>query len=69
MTAQTEWIDLADWPVAILAGGLAKRLRPATDKTPESAAEPRRRTVPDPSIAAPAFSRPSQDSALCRLSR
>jgi NDP-sugar pyrophosphorylase family protein len=36
MTAQAKEIDLADWPVAILAGGLAKRLRPATAKTPKA---------------------------------
>jgi len=36
MTAQAEEIDLADWPVAILAGGLAERLRPATNKTPKA---------------------------------
>jgi NDP-sugar pyrophosphorylase family protein len=36
MTAQAKEIDLADWPVAILAGGLAKRLRPATNKTPKA---------------------------------
>ena len=36
MTAQAKEIDLADWPVAILAGGLAERLRPATDKTPKA---------------------------------
>ena len=29
-------MDLANWPVAILAGGLATRLRPATDKTPKA---------------------------------
>ena len=36
MTAQAEEIDLADWPVAILAGGLATRLRPVTEKTPKA---------------------------------
>ena len=36
MTAQAKEIDLADWPVAILAGGLAERLRPATNKTPKA---------------------------------
>lgn len=29
-------IDLANWPVAILAGGLATRLRPATEKIPKA---------------------------------
>ena len=29
-------MELANWPVAILAGGLATRLRPATDKTPKA---------------------------------
>ena len=37
-------IDLANWPVAILAGGLATRLRPTTEKIPKAllsvAAEP-----------------------------
>jgi NDP-sugar pyrophosphorylase family protein len=36
MTAQAEEIDLADWPVAILAGGLAKRLRPITETIPKA---------------------------------
>ena len=36
MRAQAKEIDLADWPVAILAGGLATRLRPATEKTPKA---------------------------------
>lgn len=35
MTASGE-IRLADWPVAILAGGLAKRLRPITETIPKS---------------------------------
>jgi NDP-sugar pyrophosphorylase family protein len=36
MRAQGKEIDLADWPVAILAGGLSTRLRPATGKTPKA---------------------------------
>jgi NDP-sugar pyrophosphorylase family protein len=36
MTAQAEEIDLADWPVAILAGGLAERLRPITGTIPKA---------------------------------
>src|SRR6266480_3410683 len=36
MSAQREEIDLADWPVAILAGGLAKRLRPITETIPKA---------------------------------
>jgi NDP-sugar pyrophosphorylase family protein len=30
--------DLADWPVAILAGGIATRLRPVTEKLPKALA-------------------------------
>ena len=33
---QASEIDLADWPVAILAGGLAKRLRPITETIPKA---------------------------------
>jgi NDP-sugar pyrophosphorylase family protein len=36
MTAHAEEIDLADWPVAILAGGLANRLRPITEAIPKA---------------------------------
>jgi NDP-sugar pyrophosphorylase family protein len=36
MTSQVNEIDLADWPVAILAGGLATRLRPHTNKIPKA---------------------------------
>jgi NDP-sugar pyrophosphorylase family protein len=36
MTVPAEEIDLADWPVAILAGGLAKRLRPITEAIPKA---------------------------------
>ena len=36
MKARGEEIDLASWPVAILAGGLATRLRPVTEKTPKA---------------------------------
>lgn len=33
---RAEEIDLNDWPVAILAGGLAKRLRPITETIPKA---------------------------------
>lgn len=36
MNARTRDIDLANFPVAILAGGLATRLRPATEKIPKA---------------------------------
>ena len=36
MTASKRGIDLATWPVAVLAGGLATRLRPATEKIPKA---------------------------------
>lgn len=36
MTASADEIDLADWPVAILAGGMAKRLRPLTETIPKA---------------------------------
>jgi NDP-sugar pyrophosphorylase family protein len=36
MTARRRDIDVADWPVAILAGGLATRLRPTTENTPKA---------------------------------
>lgn len=36
MTAQGDEASLADWPVAILAGGLAKRLRPITERIPKA---------------------------------
>jgi NDP-sugar pyrophosphorylase family protein len=36
VTTRSRDIDLANWPVAILAGGLATRLRPATEKIPKA---------------------------------
>ena len=36
MTVRMRDIDLANWPVAILAGGLATRLRPATSNVPKA---------------------------------
>jgi NDP-sugar pyrophosphorylase family protein len=36
VTAPRRNIDLTNWPVAILAGGLATRLWPATDKIPKA---------------------------------
>lgn len=36
MTPPADEIDLADWPVAILAGGMAKRLRPLTETIPKA---------------------------------
>src|SRR5262245_51103212 len=36
MSPQKRDVDLANFPVAVLAGGLATRLRPATEKTPKA---------------------------------
>jgi NDP-sugar pyrophosphorylase family protein len=36
MKAPANKADLANWPVVILAGGLATRLRPVTEKTPKA---------------------------------
>jgi NDP-sugar pyrophosphorylase family protein len=36
MNSRIGTIDLSTWPVAILAGGLAKRLRPTTTKIPKA---------------------------------
>lgn len=36
MTIRGKQVDLSDWPVAVLAGGLSTRLRPLTEKTPKA---------------------------------
>lgn len=36
MSLSSDDVRLAEWPVAILAGGLATRLRPATEKIPKA---------------------------------
>lgn len=36
MSPSRDDFSLADWPVAVLAGGLAKRLRPITEKIPKA---------------------------------
>src|SRR5438874_1477994 len=36
MSAPVTKIDMAEWPVAILAGGLATRLRPLTTAVPKA---------------------------------
>ena len=39
MTETQPSVQMADWPVAILAGGLATRLRPHTEKVPKALLE------------------------------
>ena len=69
MKARGEEIDLANWPVAILAGGLATRLRPVTEKTPKALLSVAGEPFLVHQIAASAFSWPSENSALCWLPR
>ena len=69
MTAQGDEIDLANWPVAILAGGLATRLRPVTEKTPKALLSVAGEPFLVHQVAAAAFSWLSENRALCGLSR
>ena len=56
-------------PVAILAGGLATRLRPVTENDPEGAGRDQWRAVPRPPAAPAARQRHRPRGALRRLSR